>query len=412
MKLLFLVKYFEPFDRGGSEWSTQNLAFLLSKKGHDVTIATPNYGRENKEAKKYGFEIARIPFPIKVKDPKSTIAPYWTNNLIWFFYSFIYVCKLSVKNNYDVIHIQNNEFIPAGVFAAIFRRKRSVITFRDYQALCPLGFCFWNHIAACNIGSFKNDIKFFLKNYTGNDLRSKLIVNVSAYRAFFISKLLKQIAKLASARVAVSKSVANVYIHNGIKDIIAVQNAVIVDEPPAKTKHDVIVYVGKLSPGKGVDVLIDSLSAVFTKLGKATLLIAGSGMLKNEIETYIKKNSLSSRIKLLGQVAHEESLKLIRSAKLVVVPSTWPEPLPRSVIEALLLGTPVVATKSGGIPEIISEKYGITVPIKDSKKLASAVINLYEKNESFMANIFKDSKLLKNRYSTEPVSKYEKIYKG
>ncbi len=49
MKILFLAKFYQPFDRGGSEWSTRDLAYLLTGNGHSVTVVTPNFGAKSKD---------------------------------------------------------------------------------------------------------------------------------------------------------------------------------------------------------------------------------------------------------------------------------------------------------------------------------------------------------------------------
>ncbi len=413
MKFLFLVKYFEPFDRGGSEWSTENLARLLAQKGHKIKIITPNYGYEKKYSLRSGYEIHRMPFPIKSKDTKSTIAPYWTNNIVWFFYTTLYVLIIAIKGNYEVIHIQNNEFIPAGVTTAAILRKKSVITFRDYQILCPLSFCFWRGKRSCDLTTFGQDINFFIQNYTENNITTKIVVNISAYRAYIIAKLLKYIASTANVKVAVSKSVAEVFTKNGIKDVKVLDNVVLINKKNLSgKKQETVVYVGKLSPGKGVDVFMYCLKPVISKLKNAKVLFIGSGLLKNQLEAYITNNQLEARVQILGQRPHNATLAIVRSSKLVVVPSTWPEPLPRSVIETLLLGIPVVATNTGGIPEVLSAKYGRLTPVKNSVMMSSTIISVFQKSGQYSKNIKADMAKLQKRFSKNAVENYEKIYQG
>lgn len=413
MKILFLVKYFEPFDRGGSEWSTENLARLLTANGHTIKIVTPNYGRVKKHTKSFGYEVLRMPFPIKVKGVKSTIAPYWTNNAFWFIYSALYVLYISFKDDYDVVHIQNNEFIPAGIATALLRKMRSVVTFRDYQILCPMSFCFWHRKKGCILNTYQQDIEFFLENYTKNNLKAKTLVTVTAYRAYMVSLFLKFVAKQANAKVAVSKYVADIYKQNGIKDIQVIENAVIVPKTkPATKRKETIVYVGKLSPGKGVDVLMQTFKSVTKKLANATIILIGSGFLKKQLEDYINLNKLEKRVELLGQRSHEDTLTFATSAKLVVVPSTWPEPLPRSLIETLLLGTPVVATRSGGIAEVLTQDYGRLVSVKNPQVLSRAIVSTYLNSQLYSKKIAADSAKLKKRFSDSSVENYEKVYQG
>ena len=138
MRILFLVKFYPPYDRGGSEWSTRDLAKLLTDEGVEVLILTPNYGQKSRE-KIDDISIHRIPFPIKLKNPKSKIAPFWTNNLLWFVYSSIYCVYFCIKNRIDIVHVHSNEFIPSALAAKTFLKKPTVVTFRDYQSLCSLG---------------------------------------------------------------------------------------------------------------------------------------------------------------------------------------------------------------------------------------------------------------------------------
>ena len=165
MNILFLVKFYQPFDRGGSEWSTHDLAKLLTSRGNSVTILTPNYGYKSQEIIEK-INVKRIPFPIKLKNPKGEIAPFWTNNMLWYLYSFIYCIYFCKKNKVDIIHIHSNEFIPAAVITSFITKIRTVVTFRDYQALCPLGFCLWDKKRACNLRAYFNeDFIFFWNNY-------------------------------------------------------------------------------------------------------------------------------------------------------------------------------------------------------------------------------------------------------
>src|SRR3989344_7639259 len=144
MTILFLVKFFQPFDRGGSEIRTYELARSLVKNGDRVNIITPNYGAKATEIVE-GIKIFRMPFPIKLKNSKDQIAPFWTNNITWFLFSTIYCIYICLKEDAKIIHAQNNEFIPAAAITSFLLKKKSIVTFRDYQSICPLGFCLWNN---------------------------------------------------------------------------------------------------------------------------------------------------------------------------------------------------------------------------------------------------------------------------
>ena len=75
---------------------------------------------------------------------------------------------------------------------------------------------------------------------------------------------------------------------------------------------------------------------------------------------------------------NDEIYRLYEQAQVVLVPSVWPENLPTVCIEAMAIGRPVVGTKTGGIPELISDgESGLVVPMRDSDALAHAMLELF-----------------------------------
>ena len=411
MNILFLVKFYTPFDRGGSEWSTRDLAYLLTKDGHKVTIVTPNYSARSQEIID-GINIVRFPFPIKLNSPKSSIAPFWTSNIIWYILSTIYCLYISLKNRYDIIHVQNNEFLPAGVISAKILGKKTVATFRDYQAICNLGFCLWKSNKACTFEKYLDeDFKFFYENYVSpKTLPKYYLLKMAAVRGRFAQKILYFFAKKIDYKIAVSKKVKEIFETNGIRDLKVINNPIIIKSSPANHTNNKIIFVGKLSRGKGADILIETIPGVLSELNGVTFEIIGTGYLEKFLKDYAKEKGINSKITFAGHLAHSEVLEKISISAIVVVPSVWPEPLPRSVIEAILSGIPVVATKVGGISEILQGgRYGVlSQPNKGA--LESAIIEGYRKREILAKNIKKDLDTLKAHFSEDAQKAYEGVY--
>jgi glycosyltransferase involved in cell wall biosynthesis len=80
-----------------------------------------------------------------------------------------------------------------------------------------------------------------------------------------------------------------------------------------------------------------------------------------------------------GALPHDEVVELYTEADVVVVPSIWKEPFPRVILEAMAAGRPVVATRSGGIPELVEDgATGILVAPRDKLELSQALVRLLE----------------------------------
>lgn len=121
-----------------------------------------------------------------------------------------------------------------------------------------------------------------------------------------------------------------------------------------------VLYAGRLTPEKGVDLLLDLWSgACDVVVPEVPLRLVGSGELLG------RARSLSAEhpgVEVLGRLAPEEVAAEVRRAALVVVPSRWPDPLPTVAIEALAHGRPVVAADVGGLPEIVDAEVGALIP--------------------------------------------------
>ncbi len=119
---------------------------------------------------------------------------------------------------------------------------------------------------------------------------------------------------------------------------------------PTQDFEDYAVYMGRLSREKGIRTLIEA----FAGLPSRRLEVIGDGPLKGDLEEIIRRRRLSN-IRLHGFIPNDRRFELLRKAALMVFPSEWYENLPYSVMESLALGVPVLASRMGGVPEIIEE---------------------------------------------------------
>jgi glycosyltransferase involved in cell wall biosynthesis len=121
-----------------------------------------------------------------------------------------------------------------------------------------------------------------------------------------------------------------------------------------------LVFSGRLVPQKDLDTLV----AAVERVPGATLLLAGDGE---------ERARLDGRARLLGALPRPQVLELLRAADLAVLSSRW-ENFPHALVEALAVGTPVVATAVGGVPEIVRDgENGVLVPPGDPEALADGI---------------------------------------
>lgn len=110
-----------------------------------------------------------------------------------------------------------------------------------------------------------------------------------------------------------------------------------------------VVYVGRLTPEKGVRTLILAMEGV-----PAPCRIIGDGPLREELEDEARRRGLD-RVEFLGHLPFADVAERVSRARIAVLPSEWYENSPRSVLEAFALGTPVIGARIGGIPEMVRD---------------------------------------------------------
>jgi glycosyltransferase involved in cell wall biosynthesis len=131
-----------------------------------------------------------------------------------------------------------------------------------------------------------------------------------------------------------------------------------------------LLTVARLVPWKGVDDLILALDAV----PDAHLLVAGDGDLRANLEQYAVARGVADRVTFLGRVPREQVALYMKAADYTVLYSGY-EGLSHVLIESLAAGTPVIASKKGGNPEVVQHNVnGLLVPYDDPHALASALV--------------------------------------
>lgn len=131
-------------------------------------------------------------------------------------------------------------------------------------------------------------------------------------------------------------------------------------------------YVGRLSPEKGPDVLVEAMAELVRHDGEADAALIGAGPLAPALRARVEALGLGGRVTLVGHRGHDELPRWLRAFDVLCLPSRR-EGCPNVILEALASGRPVVASGVGGVPELLRADNGLLVPADRPGELAAAL---------------------------------------
>ncbi len=139
-----------------------------------------------------------------------------------------------------------------------------------------------------------------------------------------------------------------------------------------------IVFLGRLVPEKGIDVLLAALPEIVRRYPDVLLAVLGEGPYQAELEAQARTLGVIDYVRFLGFVGQEQRNRWLAHAQMAIFPSRY-EPFGIAVLEAMAAGVPVIATPVGGMAEFVrSGRNALSVPIGDAKALDKAVVKLLD----------------------------------
>jgi len=160
----------------------------------------------------------------------------------------------------------------------------------------------------------------------------------------------------------------------------------------AKNSKKRLLFVGLLSPQKGICYMLEALTKLKQKRQDFILDIVGDGPNRLEYEKLVKELGLSQIVNFLGLKTKTEIASIMRAEDFFILPSLW-ENLPCVLIEAMASGLPVIASDVGGISEMVNKDTGVLISPQNIDELQEAI--------NLMLNHYQD-------YSTDKISNYAK----
>ncbi|QQE11035.1 glycosyltransferase family 4 protein [Planctomycetota bacterium] len=166
----------------------------------------------------------------------------------------------------------------------------------------------------------------------------------------------------------------------------------------------VIANLARLDPLKGHDDLLYVYPELARQLGSETrLLFIGDGYYRQELEQKIVSAGLEDRVIITGYIPHKQIAATLAAADMKVLPS-YQEGQSRTLIEALLLGVPIVAYNVGGIPSICNERTGRLVNAHDLVGLTDAIVDTYKNRFKTETLTEAGRKFVAKQYSSEAMT--------
>jgi glycosyltransferase involved in cell wall biosynthesis len=193
-----------------------------------------------------------------------------------------------------------------------------------------------------------------------------------------LSELVLENLRLSDSVIAVSEDVATGLgsIAPDISPVVIPNGVDLARFAPSAERTSAIGYVGRIAPGKGVDDLIAAMPRVREAVPEARLVLAGP-VVDVDVDELVGAAGLEPHaVEVLGDLGPEEVARTLATIGVFALPSHLREGQPRSIIEAMGAGVPIVATRVGGIPGLIGDGAAELVEPGDVDALGNALIRL------------------------------------
>ncbi len=299
-------------------------------------------------------------------------------SLIWSFSNYFKTIKLVEKHNPDIIHFHTIvPYISLSVLYAAKKKKvKTVQTLHNGRWLCIEG-GFFRKGGYCDICVGSKGFSGLRYGCGHGKLMSSLLVMIN-----YFARSNERLFKLVDRFIAVSEYVKEQHIKSGFpEDKIVVRNHGIKTNLLNKSysynsnQRRGLAYAGRVSIAKGSNVLKYLMARI-----KDDFHIVGSGPQLEELKIFCRQNDFK-HVRFWDKQTHEKTIEILSSVICTLVPSQCGETFSLVAAESMIVGTPVIASKLGGLADLIKKsKGGIIVEEKDFKMF-------HKKTEYLLNNI-------------------------
>jgi glycosyltransferase involved in cell wall biosynthesis len=347
MKKLKVLQIITRLDKGGSAEDIFITAIGSDRKKYEVTLMSgsvedPGQDRK-KEIEEYGIRHIFIPELVR------------NINLFKDLMAFLKIYRVLRKEKFDIVHTHTSKAGLLGRLAAKLARVPIII-------YTPHGHVFFGYFS-----SLKTKI-FILLEKLASPLADKIVALTNGEKEDYISYKITSERRLAIICSGIDL--------NRFKELSSDEKLKIKKELGIPENSLVVGTAGRLVPVKGPEFLIEASKIIVSKYPDTYFLFAGDGPLRQSLEKKACRMGVKENIIFLGW--RDDIHKIISIFDIFVLPSLN-EGMGRVLVEAMALRKPIVASRVGGIPDLVSQgKNGFLVPPKNPMELAEHIQLLLE----------------------------------
>jgi glycosyltransferase involved in cell wall biosynthesis len=335
VKILRVVSDLYPAVVGGIGIHSHMMSLLQVQCGHEITVLTLQQKKIlATEELIGGYKVLR--FPVYFSICGNSFAPGLILEI------------LKKKKSFDIIHAHSHLFFSTNVciFARLTGSAPLIIT---------------NHglISASTPGWLN-----FLYKHVVSKLSFHIADRIICYT---------NIEKETLVDLGINPEKISV-IHNGVDTEIFTQK-----QYKREQEKQQILWVGRFVSGKGVEYLIDAFSLVRQKMPNTNLVLVGEGPGRTTIQEQIKNRALQASVTLINHLDNTKLPEVYKKSDVFVLPSLM-EGVPRTILEAMSCGIPVITTNLPHLRHLV-DRAGLVIPPKDPSSLSKAILMILEDSQ-------------------------------
>jgi len=326
MKILMVHNYYQH--SGGEDQSFLAEAKLLSSQNHSVH----RFNVHNNQIENMSL-------------PSLAFSTIWSNRYYKKLRRFLKIERP------DIVHFHNifPLISPSAYYAAKAEAIPIVQTLHNYRLLCPNALLFRNNLICEDCTGRLIPWPSFVHSCYRN------VRTATAVTATMLSfhNLLHTYNRVVDTYIVLTDFARQKFIQHGIAEnkIIVKPNFAVFDPQIGSGSSNYAIFVGRLSPEKGLKILITAWQLIGDKI---PLKILGDGPLASDIERISKHND---EIEWLGYQPRKVVTELMKNATVLIFPSIWYEGLPMTIVEAYSVGLPVIASNLGAMSSIVEHAH-------------------------------------------------------